>query len=44
MLNAGGALSNQVTDRLLISGNATGTTMVQVVAQGGGRLHQHRDA
>ncbi|ALS61733.1 autotransporter family protein [Pandoraea norimbergensis] len=29
-LNAGGALSNQFTDRLLIGGNATGTTLVDV--------------
>lgn len=29
-LNAGGPLSNQFTDRLLIQGNATGTTTVEV--------------
>lgn len=31
-LNAGGALSNQFTDRLLIGGNASGTTLVDVRA------------
>ncbi len=30
-LNDGGALTNQTTDRLLINGNVTGTTMVTVV-------------
>ncbi len=30
MLNAGGPLSNQSTDRLLISGNASGVTTIQV--------------
>jgi len=34
-LNAGGPLSNQTTDRLLVAGNATGTTGVQVTNVGG---------
>ena len=36
VLNAGGRLSNQFTDRLLIGGNATGGTAVRVTATGGG--------
>ncbi|HZV05402.1 MAG TPA: autotransporter outer membrane beta-barrel domain-containing protein, partial [Gemmataceae bacterium] len=36
VLNAGGALSNQSTDRLLIIGNASGTTSVLVNATGSG--------
>ena len=35
-LNEGGALSNQFTDRLLISGAASGTTIVNVEAFGSG--------
>ena len=35
-LNAGGPLSNQFTDRLLINGNATGNTTVQVKPTGSG--------
>ncbi len=34
-LNAGGSLSNQFTDRLLVNGNASGTTSVEVVNAGG---------
>jgi autotransporter-associated beta strand protein len=34
-LNAGGPLSNQITDRLLVFGNASGITRVQVVNLGG---------
>jgi outer membrane autotransporter protein len=30
-LNAGGALANQYTDRLLVNGNATGTTVLDVI-------------
>ncbi len=36
LLNAGGPLSNQSTDRLLISGNASGATSVSVAAFGSG--------
>ncbi len=36
LLNEGGPLSNQVTDRLLVSGNATGNTAVVVRAFGDG--------
>jgi hypothetical protein len=36
MLNVGGALSNQYTDRLLIGGDATGVTTLDVVASGSG--------
>ena len=35
VLNAGGALSNQFTDRLLVLGNASGTTSVRIVNAGG---------
>jgi outer membrane autotransporter protein len=35
-LNAGGALTNQYTDRLLIDGNASGTTLLHVQASGSG--------
>ena len=35
-LNAGGPLSNQFTDRLLINGNASGNTTVQVKPTGSG--------
>jgi len=35
-LNAGGALANQYTDRLLIDGNVTGTTVLNVQASGSG--------
>jgi outer membrane autotransporter protein len=35
-LTTGGPLSNQFTDRLLVSGTASGTTTVQVNATGGG--------
>ena len=38
LLNAGGPLSNQVTDRLLVSGNATGVTSLDVRAFGEGAL------
>jgi autotransporter-associated beta strand protein len=38
VLNAGGPLSNQSTDRLLISGNATGVTTIQVNPTGAGAL------
>jgi outer membrane autotransporter protein len=38
VLNAGGPLSNQSTDRLLISGNATGVTTIQVNPIGAGAL------
>ena len=38
LLNAGGPLSNQVTDRLLISGAATGGTSLEVRAFGEGAL------
>ena len=43
-LNEGGALSNQFTDRLLISGAASGTTIVNVEAFRLRRLHKHRPA
>ena len=36
VLNDGGALSNQQTDRLLIVGNVTGTTVLDVRPQGSG--------
>ncbi len=36
VLNAGGALSNQVTDRLLVFGNASGSTSVRVNGVGAG--------
>lgn len=36
MLNDGGDLANQKTDRLLISGNASGTTYLHVTGQGAG--------
>jgi outer membrane autotransporter protein len=36
VLNEGGALTNQFTDRLLISGNATNTTQLLVKASGNG--------
>ncbi|MCI0151918.1 autotransporter-associated beta strand repeat-containing protein [Paraburkholderia sediminicola] len=35
VLNAGGSLSNQQTDRLLVQGNASGTTLLQVTNMGG---------
>lgn len=38
LLNAGGPLSNQVTDRLLVSGNVSGNTSVVVRAFGQGAL------
>lgn len=38
LLNAGGPLANQFTDRLLILGNAGGHTTVQVNASGSGAL------
>ncbi len=36
LLNAGGPLSNQVTDRLLIDGSANGSTLIHVLATGAG--------
>jgi outer membrane autotransporter protein len=36
VLNAGGALSNQFTDRLLVNGDATGVTTINVRASGTG--------
>ena len=36
LLNAGGPLSNQFTDRLLINGSAGGITSVQVNGSGAG--------
>jgi outer membrane autotransporter protein len=36
LLNAGGPLSNQVTDRLLVGGNGSGSTLVQVNGSGAG--------
>jgi outer membrane autotransporter protein len=36
VLNAGGPLANQFTDRLLVTGNASGTTAVNVRASGSG--------
>jgi outer membrane autotransporter protein len=36
VLNAGGPLSNQFTDRFLITGNATGSTSVNLRTSGGG--------
>ncbi|HUA76800.1 MAG TPA: autotransporter outer membrane beta-barrel domain-containing protein [Acetobacteraceae bacterium] len=35
LLNAGGPLSNQFTDRLLVQGNASGTTTLEIVNAGG---------
>jgi outer membrane autotransporter protein len=35
LLNAGGPLSNQFTDRLLVQGNAGGTTTIEIVNAGG---------
>ncbi|MEM4989722.1 pertactin-like passenger domain-containing protein, partial [Collimonas sp. H4R21] len=36
VLNEGGALANQHTDRLLVEGNATGTTLIEVKPTGSG--------
>ncbi|WP_157956464.1 autotransporter outer membrane beta-barrel domain-containing protein [Dyella sp. C11] len=36
MLNDGGALTNQFTDRVLVEGNASGTTYLKVVGSGSG--------
>ncbi len=36
VLNAGGALSNQITDRLLVDGSASGTTTIHVTVSGAG--------
>ena len=38
VLNEGGALANQHTDRLLVEGNATGTTLIEVKPTGSGAL------
>jgi len=36
LLNEGGPLSNQFTDRVLVTGNATGTTYLKIVGSGTG--------